>query len=290
MPSKSRKFSSKFEQLRMRNFKLTLEYDGAHFYGWQTQAGGLRTVQAHLEEKLERIFKKKVHCTASGRTDTGVHALGQVAHFKVDTFMKTTQIQRALNAFLDKDLSVLKVQEVPLDFHAQYSVKSKTYRYTILNRKFPSALWRDRAYFYPYKLNLSLMRQAAKYILGKQDFKSFQAAAQASPVKTSVRDIQKLAVTKDHDFIYITIASNGFLYKMVRNIVGTLLAVGSGRISKDKVPELLKAKDRKLAPATAPAHGLCMIRVSYPKQSSELLRKKWDKDSGNKKIPFKRCF
>ena len=247
----------------MRNFKLTLEYDGALFSGWQTQEGSIRTVQAHLEEKLERIFKIKIHCIGSVRTDTGVHAVGQVVHFRVDTAMKTVQIQKALNAFLDKDVSVLKVQDVPLNFHAQYHVKSKTYIYTILNRKYPSALWRDRAYFYPYKLNLSLMRKAAGHIKGKKDFKSFQAAAQASPVKTSVRMINKLSISKEKNFIRITVSSNGFLYKMVRNIVGTLLAVGSGQISSDKVPKLLKAKDRKLAPATAPAHGLCLVCVKY---------------------------
>ena len=246
----------------MRNFKLILEYDGASFCGLQVQPG-LRTVQGHLEEKLERIFKKKIRCIASGRTDTGVHALGQVVHFKVETQMKPAQIQKALNAFLDRDVSVVKAQEVALDFHAQYSVKSKTYRYTILNRSYPSALWRDRAYFYSYKLNLSLMRQAAKEFQGKRDFKSFQAAAQASPVKTSVRTIKKISIAKEGDFIHITVSSNGFLYKMVRNIVGTLLAVGSGKIHKGSVSKLLKAKNRKLAPATAPAQGLCLMSVRY---------------------------
>ncbi len=246
----------------MRNFKLTIEYDGAGFCGLQVQPG-LRTVQGHLEEKLEKIFKKKIRCIASGRTDTGVHALGQVVHFKVETRMKPAQIQKALNAFLDKDLSVIKVQEVPLDFHAQYSVKSKTYRYTILNRKYPSALWRDRAYFYPYKLNLSLMRKAARNFKGENDFKSFQAAAEASPVKTSVRTIKNFTIVKEGEFIHISVTSNGFLYKMVRNIAGALLAVGSGQIPKDSVPKLLKARNRKLAPATAPSHGLCLVCVRY---------------------------
>src|SRR5208337_1617016 len=123
----------------MRNFKLTLEYDGTDFSGWQTQAVGLRTIQNHLEEKLERIFKKKIHCQASGRTDGGVHALGQVVHFKVDTDIKPSLIHKALNSFLDRDLSVVKVSEVSLDFHAQRDVESKTYRYTILNRSYPSA-------------------------------------------------------------------------------------------------------------------------------------------------------
>ncbi len=174
MPSKSLKSSSKSN---LRNFKLTLEYEGTDFCGWQFQPHE-RTVQGHLEEKIERIFKKKIHCIASGRTDSGVHALGQVAHFKADTQMKPKQIHRALNAFLDRDVSISKVQYVPLDFHSQYSVKNKTYRYTILNRFHPSAFWRNRAYFYPNSLNLSLMRQAAKHIKGKHDFKCFQAASE----------------------------------------------------------------------------------------------------------------
>ena len=233
--------------MTMRNFKLILEYDGTNFSGWQTQAVGLRTVQNHLEENLEKIFKIKVHCQASGRTDSGVHAVGQVAHFKVDTKIKASLIHRALNSFLDRDLSVIKVTEVPLDFHAQKDVKTKTYRYTILNRSYPSALWRDRAYFYPDQLNLSAMRQAARQIKGTHDFKPFQSAAQRSRIKNTVRTIKNLSIIKEGDFIHITITSDGFLYKMVRNITGALIAAASGRSDS----------------RTAPSHGLCLISVRY---------------------------
>ncbi len=246
----------------MRNFKLTLEYDGANFCGWQFQPG-FRTVQGHIQEKLPILFKKKINCIASGRTDSGVHALGQVIHFKVDTHMKPAQIKKALNAFLDKDVVVIKAQEVPLNFHAQYSVKNKTYRYTILNRPYRSALWHKKASFYPQKLNLSWMRQAATKFKGKHDFKSFQAASEVSKVKNTVRTISKLTITKEKDFIHISITSNGFLYRMVRNIVGTLLAIGAGRIPKDSVPKLLKAKNRKLAPPTAHPDGLYLVQVRY---------------------------
>jgi len=247
----------------MRNFKLTLEYDGTDFCGWQTQFKGLRTIQNHLEEKLERIFKKKIHCQASGRTDGGVHALGQVAHFKVDTKMKTALIHKALNSFLDKDLSIVKVQEVPLDFHAQKDVKNKTYRYTILNRTYPSALWRNRAYFYPYPLNLSLMRRAANDLKGKHDFKSFQSAGKRSRIKNTVRTIKNLNVVKEGDLIHISIASDGFLYKMVRNIVGALIAIGSGRMPPNSMSSWLLSKERKLIPRTAPSQGLCLVSVRY---------------------------
>lgn len=247
----------------MRNFKIILEYDGTGFSGWQTQAVGLRTTQNHLEEKLERIFKRKIHCQASGRTDSGVHALGQVVHFKVDTDIKPSLIHKALNSFLDRDLSVVKVIEVPLDFHAQRDVKSKTYRYTILNRSYPSALWRDRAYFYPHKLNLSAMRKAASILKGKHDFKSFQSASQRSRIKNTERTIKALSVVKEGSFIHISITSDGFLYKMVRNITGTLIAVGSGRIPPSNVLKLLNSKERVLAPRTAPSYGLCLMSVRY---------------------------
>lgn len=231
----------------MRNFKLTLEYDGTDFSGWQTQAEGLRTIQNHLEEKLERIFKKKIHCQASGRTDSGVHALAQVVHFKADTSMKPSLIHKALNSFLDKDLSVVKIREVPLDFHAQKDVKSKTYRYTILNRSYPSALWRDRAYFYPHQLNVSAMRKAAGNLKGTHDFKPFQSAAQRSRIKNTVRTIKNLSIVKEGDLVHISITADGFLYKMVRNITGALISVGNGQ-----------------KPArTAPSHGLCLISVRY---------------------------
>ncbi len=233
--------------MTVRNFKLILEYDGTNFSGWQTQSEGLRTIQNHLEEKLERIFKKKVHCQASGRTDSGVHALGQVVHFKADTDIKPSLIQKALNSFLDRDLSVVTVQEVPLDFHAQKNVKDKTYRYTILNRAYPSALWRDRAYFYPHKLNLSAMRKKAKDLKGTHDFKPFQSASQRSRIKNTVRTVKNLSIVKEGDLVHISITADGFLYKMVRNITGALISTGNGR----------------LQPKTAPSHGLCLMSVRY---------------------------
>jgi tRNA pseudouridine38-40 synthase len=249
--------------MTLRNFKLTLEYDGTGFSGWQTQAEGLRTIQNHLEEKLERIFKKRIHCQASGRTDSGVHAVGQVVHFKVDTDIKASLIHKALNSFLDRDLSVVKVSEVPLGFHAQRDVKSKTYRYTILNRPYPSALWRDRAYFYPNSLSLSLMRRAANVLKGTHNFKSFQSASQRSRIKNTVRTINSLSIVKDFDLIHITITSDGFLYKMVRNITGALIAVGSGRLSPEHVLKLLESRERVSAPRTAPSYGLCLMSVRY---------------------------
>lgn len=249
--------------VQLRNFKLTLEYEGTNFCGWQTQSPDFRTAQSHVEKKLEKIFKKKIHCHASGRTDSGVHALAQVAHFKAHTRMQASLIQKALNSFLDKDICIVKCQEMPLHFHAQKDVKTKTYRYTILNRQHPSALWADRALFYPGKLNLTAMRQVAKELTGKHDFKSFQSASKSSRIKNTVRTLEKVAITREKDLIHISITSDGFLYKMVRNIIGVLMAVGSGRWAADNVLKLLKSKDRKTAPRTAASHGLCLMSVRY---------------------------
>lgn len=247
----------------MRNFKLTLEYLGNNFSGWQTQAKGIRTIQNHIEEILYKIFKKKIHCHASGRTDSGVHAVGQVAHFKVDTSIALALIHKALNSFLDKDVAIVKIEEVPLNFHAQQSVKQKTYQYIILNRLHPSPLWHDRAYYYPERLNVTAMRHAAKDFKGTHDFKSFQSASSRSNIQNTIRTISQITVTKHEDLIYITVTSNGFLYKMVRNIVGALIEVGSGVIPKNSISGLLKAKNRLVETKTAPSHGLCLIHVEY---------------------------
>jgi tRNA pseudouridine38-40 synthase len=245
-----------------RNFKLTLEYEGTHFCGWQFQPG-LRTVQGHLEEKLERIFKRKVIAHASGRTDSGVHALAQVAHFKTHTAIEPAIIYKALNGFLDRDVSVIRVEEVHHDFHSQYHVKNKTYRYTILNRESPSALWRDRAYFYPEKLNVTAMRRAAARLKGRHDFKAFESASGKLKPSPTVKNVSALTIVREGDLIHITITSDGFLHKMVRNIVGALLAVGCGTLAPDSIPQILKGKDRKLLPRTAPGHGLCLMAVRY---------------------------
>jgi len=247
----------------MRNFKITLEYDGADFKGWQAQNNGERTVQAEMQKACGLIFKHAVKVTASGRTDSGVHAQGQVAGFKADTRMKPAEIQKALNARLPGDVAVLAVKEVAEKFHAQYSVKEKTYRYTVLNRPLRSVFLRERAYFYPYRLNASAMRKAAKALTGRHDFKSFQAHDPARADRGTVRTIKRLTVRKEGDLVHIEVTADGFLYRMVRNIAGTLIAVGAGQLAAGDVGRILKAKDRGLAPDTAPAQGLCLASVRY---------------------------
>jgi tRNA pseudouridine38-40 synthase len=247
----------------MRNFKITFEYDGTGFCGWQAQAQGERTVQGELEAVLSKILKKPIRVIASGRTDSGVHAQGQVISFKTDTRMKPLEIQRALNSLLPADIAVHEAREVKSDFHAQFSVKEKTYRYSVLNRKYRSVFLRDRVYFYPYPLNISNMRRAAKHLTGRHDFKSFQAHDPLRAERQTVRTIKKIAIKKAGDLIHIDVTADGFLYKMVRNIVGTLLAVGSGQLPLGEMPKILKAKNRKNAWDTAPAEGLCLLAVKY---------------------------
>ena len=247
----------------MRNFKVTLEYDGAGFCGWQTQAQGERTVQGAMEAVLLKVFKQPIKVIASGRTDSGVHARGQVLSFKADTRMKPLEIQRALNSLLPSDIAVHEVRQVKGDFHAQYSVKEKTYRYTVLNRKYRSVFLRDRVYFYPFPLNISNMRKAAKHLIGRHDFKSFQAYDPRRAQRRTVRTIKKIMIKKEGDLVHIDVTADGFLYKMVRNIAGTLLAIGSGPLPPGEMPKILKAKDRKSAWDTAPAEGLCLMAVKY---------------------------
>lgn len=247
----------------MPNFKLTIEYDGADFNGWQIQKKGERTVQGEIKKACEHIFKQKVNVIASGRTDSGVHARGQVIHFKVDTRMKALEVHKALNSRLPLDIAILNVKEVPDDFHAQYSVKEKTYRYTILSANQRSVFLRERAYFYSYPLNIMHMRKAANVLIGRHDFKSFQAHDPLRADQDTVRTIKRLTIKKQGDFVYIDVTANGFLYKMVRNIVGVLLAVGSGQVALAEVGKILKSKDRSKAHNTAPAHGLCLMKVVY---------------------------
>lgn len=254
----------------MRNIKLTLEYDGTDFNGWQMQDRSKRTVQGEIEKALSQILKKKTTVTGSGRTDSGVHAKAQTANFKTTSKMTPVQILKALNALLPEDVSVIAAQEVPLNFHARYSVKSKIYRYTILNRPTRSPLLRRESFFYPHPLNLSRMKKEAKFLVGRKDFKSFQASDSAIDEegrrgKNTVRTIRRLEIRKNGDFISIDIEANGFLYKMVRNIVGTLLEIGLGKRPMGSIQKILKAKNRKAAGQTAPAKGLYLMEVHYVK-------------------------
>ena len=251
----------------MHNIKLTIEYDGTNFNGWQIQKQNNRTVQGEIERALKLIFKKRIKLTGSGRTDSGVHAFGQVANFKTDSRLTEIEIQKALNANLPEDITILKSEDVPLTFHAQYSAKRKTYCYCILNRPFRCAQQRNYYLHVPYKINLQRMREEAKALVGRKDFRAFMAtdAAQRNTIKekNTVRTVYHLEIRKKENFLYIEIEANGFLYKMVRNIVGTLLEISTKNLPKGSMRKILQTKTRNSAGHTAPARGLCLIDVTY---------------------------
>jgi len=261
----------------MRNLRLGIEYEGTNYCGWQVQksrqvtlpvrqAGKSprhqsKSIQEVIERTLQKILQEKVKLIASGRTDAGVHAWAQVANFKTNSDIFPGKLQRALNGLLPADITISSVREVPLDFHSRFAAKSKAYRYTILNRSYPSALLKNTVYFYRYPLDIRLMLRESRVLLGRHDFKSFQASGRKE--RDSVRTIKDLKIIKDRDLIHIEIEADGFLYNMVRNIVGTLIEIGRGRFPRGSLKKILASKNRGLAGPTVPAAGLCLIKVKY---------------------------
>jgi tRNA pseudouridine38-40 synthase len=243
----------------LRNLKLTIEYDGTNYYGWQIQSRNLKTIQGTIEKVLERILQQKVRLIASGRTDKGVHALNQIANFKTSSDISCDKLRYALNSLLPSDIVVKKIEEVALSFHSRFSAKSKVYRYLILNRKYPSAFLKDKAYFYPYPLNIKLMKKSAFLLKGRHNFKSFQINGKEK--KNCIRNIKNIRILKKNNLITIEIEADGFLKGMVRSIVGTLLEIGRGKPLDIK--KILKAKERKFSGPTVPACGLYLVKVKY---------------------------
>lgn len=245
---------------KVKNFKLTISYDGSDFFGWQTQPGK-RTVQDTLEKIIQEITQKKAHLQASGRTDSGVHALGQVANFKTDSGLETVKIQSALNAKIPEDISILSVEEVPLDFDANRNAISKAYRYVIRQSRIPDPFSRKYAHTVKYRLDEVKMRQAAEAILGTHDFQCFETdwPNRAS----SIRTIHSSSISRMGDWIWFTVEGDGFLYNMVRAIAGTLVQIGRGFWPVEKMAQTIASKDRNSAGPTAPAQGLFLLRVNY---------------------------
>lgn len=244
----------------MRCLKLTIEYDGTNFSGWQKQKDK-RTVQEELEIVLEKILKESVSITGSGRTDAGVHALGQVATFKTEKTIKPQELLFGINTMLPVDIVVTNVEEENEAFNARNSAKKKHYRYVINNSKFPSALNAYREYHFKYFLDVEAMQMAADDLLGTHDFKAFSASG--TTVKDTTRTIYLLKVNRLQDRVIIDIVGNGFLYNMVRIIVGTLLDVGTGKSDICVIKNMLETKDRTLGGRTAGAEGLYLVCVEY---------------------------
>lgn len=245
----------------MRNIKLTIEYDGKEFNGWQKQPSKLN-IQGTIEQAIKTITGENVDLQASGRTDAGVHALGQVANFKTNSNIPIEKMSIAINCNLKKSIRIVKAEEVEERFHSRLSCKRKTYRYIINNSEIPSAIYRNLETHIPYKLDIEKMKQAVKYFEGEHDFKAFKASGTSS--KSSIRTIYKAEVLKmPNNRIYIELTGNGFLYNMVRIIAGTLVDVGTGEIKPEDIEKIIESKDRTNAGKTLPPQGLYLVCVNY---------------------------
>ena len=252
-------------------FKLVIAYDGTAYQGWQVQKTGTG-VQEKIEAVLARYFPSKPRLHSSSRTDTGVHALGMVAHFeipKAEFKMPVVRLAIALNAFLPDDIRVMDATRARKDFHARFRATGKQYRYFVWNHHAMNPLLQGRAWHVARKLDFTAMRKAAKHFIGKHDFKSF-AATHHYEMESTVRTLTRCALKKSGRNITITIEGDGFLYKMCRGIAGTLVQVGFGKFSPDDIKVMLSKTDRRAAGMSAPAHGLVLEKVYYARsQKSE---------------------
>ena len=245
----------------MRNFKMILEYDGAAYCGWQRQLNG-RSIQQVLEEAVECIIKEKVSIIASGRTDAGVHAFNQVASFRAETFLPVNKIFLGVNSVLPEDIVVKDLQEVPPGFNALKDARGKVYIYRIRNQRLRPVLGRQYYWFVRFPLDLECMREAASYLLGEHDFSCF--CATGCDIQDRVRTLERIDITTgDNGLVEFTVESGGFLRHMVRNIVGTLVDVGRGKLNPRDVQEIIASRDRTKAGTAAPACGLFLKEVHY---------------------------
>lgn len=244
----------------MRTVRLLIGFDGSRFEGWQDQKKG-RTLQELFEKLLLKILKEPVSVISSSRTDSGVHALGLVAHFRTQSLLPDSKIKEALNFYLPKDVLVRSAKTVSSDFHARYSARSKVYRYTIWNSKTRPLFEAPYVLWYPKRLNVRAMRLSARSFVGRHDFRAFMDGKNEK--KSSVRYLKRLSVQKNKRLIQITAEGDGFLRHMVRIIAGTLLEAGRGRLRPEVMADILKSKDRKNAGPTAKAHGLTLVKVRY---------------------------
>jgi len=242
---------------------IGVEYDGSRFCGWQAQTA-TRTVQEAVEQALSKVADHPVRVVCAGRTDTGVHATGQVVHFDSDAPRTMRSWVLGANSNLPPDVSLLWAVETAPDFHARFSATARSYRYVILNRFTRPALLRDRVCWYHGPLDVAPMQAAARHLIGEHDFTSFRAVA--CQAKHPVRTVERLEVRRDGDFIHIEVTANAFLHHMVRNIAGVLLAIGAGERPAEWAEELLRVRDRTVGGVTAPPGGLYLVAVRYPER------------------------
>ena len=244
----------------MKRIKLTVAYDGTNYCGWQVQPNGI-TIEEVLNKTLSKLTGENICIIGASRTDSGVHAMGNVAVFDTETTIPPERIAMSLNQRLPEDIVIVKSEEVAADFHPRYCNCSKTYEYHIINTRIPIPTKRLTNYFVSYDLNIDDMRKAATYLVGEHDFASFCNVR--TNVESTVRTVTALDILQNGNEITVRITGNGFLYNMVRIIVGTLIRVGRGFYKPEQVKEILEAKERTAAGVTAPAHGLMLMQIDY---------------------------
>lgn len=242
------------------NYKMILIYDGARYQGWQFQQGKL-TIQGVIEECLEEVCKEKVKVTASGRTDAGVHAMGQTGNFHINKPLNTTKVREECNHKLPEDIRIKSIEQVNTKFHSRFDATEKTYCYTIDMRKRPRVFTRRYAFSVSETLDIEAMKQAAKQLTGTHDFRSFTSEKRKG--KDTVRTVKSIEFLEENNYLKIYFTGEGFLYHMVRILVGTLLEVGTGKRTAEEMEEILNAKNRYQAGFMAPAHGLMLMEVKY---------------------------
>lgn len=244
----------------MRNIKIEIQYDGTNFSGWQMQTNG-RTVQEEIVKALYKLTHKQISLHGAGRTDAGVHAKGQVANFKIESSIPTSKIPSAINRFLPEDVSVFRAAEMPENFHARYSATGKKYSYLIYLDTYRNPLLRNYGYHIPYEINLGKMKAASKLLIGTHDFRGFMSSG--SSIRDTVRRIDEIEFKKNEKNLWISFQGNGFLYNMVRIIVGTFLEIGRGRFDNVNIVKALETGQRQYLGPTAPPHGLYLDKVFY---------------------------
>lgn len=245
----------------MQNYRMTIQYDGTRYNGWQKQGNTADTIQEKLEAIISELTGEKTELNASGRTDAGVHALGQVANFKTEARVDTEYMLKQLNRYLPKDIRVLDLRQADIRFHSRLNAKKKTYIYRIDNTDFGSVFDRKYAMRFGERLNVDDMRRAAAYYVGEHDFKSF--CTKKNMKKSTVRIIYSVEITQNDGIIEIAYCGNGFLYNMVRILTGTLMEAGRGRIKPEDIPGIIAAGDRGKAGFTAEPEGLFLKSVEY---------------------------
>ena len=247
----------------MQRYKLTTTFDGTQYVGWQVQPNG-PTIQGELQKAFATILGYKVHVTGCGRTDSGVHAKGHIAHTTLDEPIDQGKILFKLAGILPKDIRVLSMEPVEMDFHARYGAKSKTYRYYMHLDRYLSPFKRHYCHHVHAPVDIELMRKGAEMFVGEHDFTSFAHQASHGCAKHApVKKIFEAGIFEDGDGAYFQVKGSGFLHKMVRNMVGTLIDIGRKKIPLEELPRIMEAKDRRLAGKTAPAKGLFLIEVDY---------------------------